>query len=187
MNAARSFPQNKSVGPWIWPPTLINLLRKLRMSGTVLPPPRILVWCANGCLYLNYVNHEMNTGFWAGKEIKIPEIFSEIFSSFVLTVDVLWFWKQSFQIPSCFCWQLCCNLFGFRSIIWIYGACCFCRCCGTRSFVNAVTSASAISVHCVMTVNFHFWWGLNARFMLYCSITCMNEYGAIIFSVIWSY
>ena len=35
------------------------------------------------------------------KEIKVPEMFSEIVSSFIFPVDVLWFWKQTLQIPGC--------------------------------------------------------------------------------------
>jgi len=34
-----------------------------------------------------------------GKEINVPEIFSEIVSSFIFPVDVLWFGKQTLQIP----------------------------------------------------------------------------------------
>ena len=161
MSTARSFPRKK-IGRTVNLMAHPHLLPKLRMVGTILPPPRMLSrcahWrmlsrCAHWRMYLYCLQHEMNTGFWAGqgdkgrrnvlwdcffiyfscgrslvcsqgvhtdactftvcsmkwtrvselgKEIKVPEIFSEIVSSFIFPVDVLWFWKQTLQIPRCF-------------------------------------------------------------------------------------
>jgi hypothetical protein len=155
MSTARSFPRKK-IGRTVNLMAHPHLLPKLRMVGTILPPPRMLSRCAHWRMYLYYPHHEMNTGFWAGQGDKGPRNF--LWDCFFIYFScgrslVL---KTNFTDSPLFWWQLCCYFFDFRTVICIYGPCCFFRRCRTSGFINAATSASAISLHCLMTVNFHF-------------------------------
>lgn len=157
MCTARSFPREK-IGRTVNLTAHPHLLPKLRMGGTLLPPPCMLVWRAHWRKYLCYPHHEMNTGFWAGQGDEGPRNFLWDCFFIYFSCGRSLVWKANFTDSRFFGWQLCCNFFGFRTVIWIYGTCFFFffRRCRTRGFINAATSTSAISVHYVMTVNFHF-------------------------------
>lgn len=133
MSTARSSPRKK-IGRTVNLTAHPHLLPKLRTGGTILPPPRVLLRRARWRLYLYYLHHEMNTGFWAGQGDKGPRNFlwSFLFIYFSCGRSVVL--KTNFADSWLFWWQICCNLFGFRTVIWICGVRCFFRRCRTKGF-----------------------------------------------------
>ena len=124
MSTARSFPR-KIIGRTVDLTAHPHILPRLRMGGTILPPPRMLLRCAHWRLYLYCLHHEMNTGFWAGQGDKGSRNFlwDRFFIYFSCGPALVL--KANFTDSRPFWWQLCCSLFGFRTLIWIYGVCFF--------------------------------------------------------------